>query len=44
VREGIEQKRYAEAEQEILRVAKGLQDEASLIESATAQLMGQSAH
>jgi len=44
VREGIEQKRYAEAEQEILRVAKVLQDEASLIESATAQLMSQSAH
>jgi N-acetylated-alpha-linked acidic dipeptidase len=44
VREGIEQKRYAEAEQEIIRVAKVLQDEASLIESATAQLMGQSAH
>ncbi|HEY6769062.1 MAG TPA: transferrin receptor-like dimerization domain-containing protein, partial [Candidatus Sulfotelmatobacter sp.] len=44
VREGIEQKRYAEAEQEIIRVAKVLQDEASLIESATAQLKGQSAH
>lgn len=44
VREGIEQKRYAEAEQEIIRVAKVLQDEASLIESATAQLIGQSAH
>src|ERR1700676_4253173 len=35
VREGIEQKRYAEAEQEIVRVAKALQDESSLIESAT---------
>src|SRR6202035_5015884 len=44
VREGIEQKRYAEAEQEIIRVAKVLQDEASLIESVTAQLIGQSAH
>jgi N-acetylated-alpha-linked acidic dipeptidase len=34
VREGIEQKRYAEAEQEIVRVAKALQDESALIESA----------
>jgi len=34
VREGIEQKRYAEAEQEIGRVAKALEDEAALIESA----------
>jgi N-acetylated-alpha-linked acidic dipeptidase len=41
VREGIEQKRYAEAEQEIVRVAKALQDESSLIESA-AKLLGQS--
>ena len=38
VREGIEQKRYAEAEQEIVRVAKALEDESSLIESA-AQLL-----
>jgi N-acetylated-alpha-linked acidic dipeptidase len=38
VREGIEQKRYAEADQEILRVAKALQDESALIESA-AQLL-----
>ena len=41
VREGIEQKRYAEAEQEIVRVAKALEDESSLIESA-AKLLGQS--
>jgi len=34
VREGIEQKRYAEAEQEIARVAKVLEDEAALIDSA----------
>jgi N-acetylated-alpha-linked acidic dipeptidase len=34
VREGIEQKRYAEAEQEIVRVGKALQDESALIESA----------
>src|SRR5271167_2193713 len=34
VREGIEQKRYAEAEQEIVRVAKALGDESALIESA----------
>jgi N-acetylated-alpha-linked acidic dipeptidase len=38
VREGIEQKRYAEAEQEILRVAKALQDESSLIDSTAQQL------
>jgi len=38
VREGIEQKRYAEADQEIGRVAKALQDESALIESA-AQLL-----
>jgi N-acetylated-alpha-linked acidic dipeptidase len=38
VREGIEQKRYAEAEQEIVRVAKALEDESALIESATKQL------
>jgi N-acetylated-alpha-linked acidic dipeptidase len=34
VREGIEQKRYAEADQEIVRVAKALEDESALIESA----------
>jgi len=38
VREGIEQKRYAEAEQEIARAAKALQDESALIESAAQQL------
>jgi N-acetylated-alpha-linked acidic dipeptidase len=40
VREGIEQKRYAEAEQEIVRVAKALEDEAAVIESAARQLEG----
>ena len=39
VREGIEQKRYAEADQEIARVAKALEDESALIESV-AQLLG----
>jgi N-acetylated-alpha-linked acidic dipeptidase len=34
VREGIEQKHYAEAEQEITRVAKALETEAALIDSA----------
>jgi N-acetylated-alpha-linked acidic dipeptidase len=43
VREGIEQKNYAEAEQEIVRVAKALQDESSLIDSA-AQMLSQSTH
>jgi len=38
VREGIEQKRYAEADQEIGRVAKALDDEATLINSAADQL------
>jgi N-acetylated-alpha-linked acidic dipeptidase len=38
VREGIEQKRYAEAEQEIVRVAKALEQESELIDSA-AQLL-----
>ena len=38
VREGIEQKRYAEAEQEIVRVAKALEDDAKEIESAAVQL------
>lgn len=38
IREGLEQKRYAEAEQEILRVAKALESEASLIEAAAGQL------
>jgi N-acetylated-alpha-linked acidic dipeptidase len=40
VREGIEQKRYAEAEQEIVRVAKALEEESSLIESAAQLLQG----
>ena len=34
VREGIEQKRYEEANQEIARVAKALEEESALIESA----------
>jgi len=38
VREGIEQKRYAEAEQEAARVAKALQDEAALINFVGEQL------
>jgi N-acetylated-alpha-linked acidic dipeptidase len=40
VREGIEQKRYAEAEQEIVRVSKALEDESALIESAARELDG----
>jgi len=40
VREGIEQKRYSEAEQEILRVSKALEQESALIDSA-AQLLEQ---
>ena len=43
VREGIEQKKYAEAEQEIVRVAKALEDESSLIEDA-AKMLEQTAH
>ncbi len=38
VREGIEQKRYAEADQEIVRVAKALEDEAALVEAAAKRL------
>ncbi len=34
VREGIEQKKYSEADAEIVRVAKALQDEAQLVDSA----------
>jgi len=34
VREGIEQKRYEEAEREIVRVAKALENEAAVIDSA----------
>src|SRR6201997_4993605 len=40
VREAIEQKRYAEAEQEIVRVAKALQDESTVIDSAAKLLEG----
>jgi len=40
VREGIEQKNYAEAEQEIVRVAQVLEDESALIEAAARQLEG----
>jgi N-acetylated-alpha-linked acidic dipeptidase len=40
VREGIEQKRYLEADQEIVRVAKALEDESALIESAARELEG----
>ena len=43
VREGIEQKRYMEADQEIGRVAKALEEEAALIESA-ARSLEQPAH
>ncbi len=43
VREGIELKRYAEAEQEILRVSKALEAESILIESAT-QRLAQTGH
>jgi N-acetylated-alpha-linked acidic dipeptidase len=38
VREGIEEKRYSEAEEEIVRVAKALEQESDLIDSA-AQLL-----
>jgi N-acetylated-alpha-linked acidic dipeptidase len=38
VREGIEQKRYAEADQEIARVGKALEEESALIESAAKML------
>jgi len=40
VREGIEQKRYAEAEQEIARIAKALEDDATLIDSVARELEG----
>ena len=40
VREGIEQKRYGEAELEIVRVSKALEDESSQIELAARQLDG----
>jgi N-acetylated-alpha-linked acidic dipeptidase len=38
VREGIEQKRYTEAEQEIVRLGKALENESALIESAAKEL------
>ena len=38
VREGIELKNYGEADQEIVRVAKALEDEAALIDSAAKEL------
>ncbi len=38
VREGIEQKRYAEAESEIVRVSKALENEALVINAAAKQL------
>jgi N-acetylated-alpha-linked acidic dipeptidase len=38
VREGIEQKRYQEAEEEIVRVAKALEQESELIDSAAQML------
>jgi N-acetylated-alpha-linked acidic dipeptidase len=41
VREGIEQKHYSEADQEIERVAKALEDEAALIDSAAQKLEGE---
>ncbi|HUA15751.1 MAG TPA: M28 family metallopeptidase [Verrucomicrobiae bacterium] len=43
VREGIEQKKYAEADEEIARVAKALQDETALIDAAT-QKLARAAH
>ncbi|HVO63131.1 MAG TPA: transferrin receptor-like dimerization domain-containing protein [Terriglobales bacterium] len=38
VREGIEQKRYSEAEQEVVRVAKAIENEATVVDSAAKQL------
>ena len=38
VREAIQQKRYPEAESEIVRVARALQDEAALVDAASAEL------
>ena len=40
VREGIEQKHYGEADLEIVRVAKAIEDEAAVIDSAAAILEG----
>ncbi len=42
VREGIEQKRYAEADAEIVRVSKALEDEAGVIDAAARELEGAS--
>jgi N-acetylated-alpha-linked acidic dipeptidase len=38
VREGIEQKRYAEAEQEVTRVAKAIENEAAVVDAAAKEL------
>ena len=38
VREGIEEKRYQEAEKEIVRVAKALEDYAAAIDAAAGEL------
>jgi N-acetylated-alpha-linked acidic dipeptidase len=38
VREGIEQKRYGEAEQEVVRVAKVIEAEAAVVDTAAKQL------
>jgi N-acetylated-alpha-linked acidic dipeptidase len=38
VREGIEQKRYGEAEEGVARVAKAIENEAAVVDSAAAQL------
>jgi len=38
VREGIEQKAYAEAEREVARVSKALEREAALIDTASVEL------
>ena len=38
IREGIEQKRYSEADTEIVRVAKALEDEAAVIDAAAKDL------
>jgi len=40
VREAIEQKRWPEADAEIVRVSKVLENESGLIDSATAELTG----
>jgi N-acetylated-alpha-linked acidic dipeptidase len=40
VREGIEERHYSEAEKEITRVAKALNDEAALVEQAAVLLEG----